>query len=41
VGLEFIIVKSTNPDEAKEVAETFSDATKIPLEISPEYLVKS
>ena len=36
-GLVIIVAKSTNSEEVKNIAEMFSEATKIPLEVSPHY----
>jgi len=37
LGTELLIAKSTKPEESRNIAEVFSECTKIPLEIGPHY----
>ena len=39
LGTEVLVVKSTNAEESKNIAEVFSEYTKIPLETLPHYPV--
>ena len=39
LGTEVLLVKSTNAEESKNIAEVFSEYTKIPLETLPNYPV--